>query len=106
MASTPITNHKTPLKIISLNARGLNIPEKRSQLLLTMQRNKADIVFLQEMRLRKDSILKLTNCYYFVIYHATNQTAKAKGVSILLAKDCPLKISDTLLDLKRADTSS
>lgn len=36
----------TRLKLISLNANGLNVPEKRTQLLRELRRMRADIMFL------------------------------------------------------------
>lgn len=100
MTPTKTTTDKLPIKIISLNARGLNIPERRSQLLLTMQRSKADIIFLQETHFRTDAIPKLQNQYYPTTFHATSQTSKSKGVSILLSKHWPLQLTDTLTDVE------
>lgn len=97
-ASQDATN---PLvKLVSLNARGLNTPEKRSKLLLNISRSKADIVFVQETHFRSDAIPKLRNPYYPTVYHASNPLHKSKGVSILIAKRCPFQITDTLVDQK------
>lgn len=86
------------IEILSLNIRGLNIPERRSQLLLSLQKNKADIIFLQETHFKTSSIPKLSNYRYPTFFHATNKSAKSKGVSILLAKNCPFHIKDTCID--------
>lgn len=97
--TNPCPTTATPLvKIISLNARRLNIPERCSQLLLTMHRDKADVIFLQEIHFRSDSTPKLFNYHFPTVYHATNSNAKSKGVSVLIAKNCPLQISDSLAD--------
>lgn len=53
MASSSSTDILPSIKLVSLNARGLNIPEKRSQLLQSMHKNKADIIYLQETHLKK-----------------------------------------------------
>lgn len=80
------------LKIISLNARGLNVPEKR------IQPAKADIVFVQETHFRADSTPKLYNHNFPAVHHATNPCSKSKGVSILIAKHCPFQMSESLAD--------
>ena len=41
------------LKIISLNADGLNNAVKRKKILLQMERDKTDVIFLQETHLRR-----------------------------------------------------
>lgn len=79
-----------------LNIRGLNTPEKRSQLLL-LKKAKAD-VFLQETHFRSDNVPKLHNSFYPTVFHATNNTSKSKGVSILISKNCPFQVQDTVLD--------
>lgn len=88
------------LKIVSLNAKGLNTPEKRSKLLLTMYRSKADIIFLQETHFRSNATPKLQNYRYPTAYHATNPLHKSKGVSILIARSCPFQITDSLIDVE------
>lgn len=100
MASTTPKRDTPQIKLISLNVKGLNTPEKRSQLLLSMQRNKADIMFLQETHFHTDSTPKLRNHYFPTAYHSTNLLSKSKGVSILLAKHCPFQLIDTMTDEK------
>lgn len=85
------------IKLISLNIWGLNIPEKRTQLLSSMHKNKADI-FLQETHFKTNFIPKPTNSRYPTSFHATNPSSKSKGVSILFANNCPFQISDTCRD--------
>lgn len=98
MALSSSKNAFSSIKLISLNVGGLNIPEKRSQLLQSMHKNNADIIFLQETHFKTNSIPKLFNVRYPISLHATNQTSKTKGVSIIIAKHCPFLISDTCLD--------
>lgn len=90
--------NKSNTEIISLNSRGLNLPEKRSQVLLSLHRNKADIVFLQETHFKTNSVPKLSNQRFPIALHATNHAAKTKGVSILIAKQCQFQITDTYID--------
>lgn len=94
---TKDTNIPT-LKIVSLNTKGLNTPEKRSKLLLTMHRLHANIVLLQETHFRSDNTPKLSNAYFPTALHATNPKTKTKGVSILIAKNCPFTITDSITD--------
>lgn len=85
-------------KIISLNVKGLNTPEKRSQTLLEMQKHKANIVFLQETHFRSNAIPKLFSRHFPIVYHATNPLAKTKGVAILIHKNCPFQYTDMQSD--------
>lgn len=50
------------------------------------------------MHFRSDIIPKLHYTYYFTVFHASNTAARSKGVSILISKNCPLQINDTLSD--------
>lgn len=77
------------LKITPLNVRGLNIPEKRSQLLADLRRGKTHVAFLQETYFRADSIPRLTNGAFPVAYHSVSPISKSKGVSIILARSVP-----------------
>lgn len=86
-------------KLVSLNVRGLNTPERRSQALLSTCKLRADIVLLQEIHFKTDSVPKLSNSYYPSATHATYRGTKTKGVSILIAKHCPFQISDSLSDV-------
>lgn len=86
------------LKCVSLNAKGLNVPEKRSQVLSSLTKQKAQFILLQETHFRSNSIPKITNHIYQTVFHSTNPTAKTKGVSILVSKHAPFKLSDSLLD--------
>lgn len=77
------------LKITSLNVRGLNVPEKRSQLLADLRRGKTHVAFLQETHFRADSIPRLTNGAFPMAYHSVSPISKSKGVSIILAGSVP-----------------
>ena len=86
------------LKLLSINIRGLNTPEKRSRFLYTIQREKAHLVLIQETHFRADSIPKLHSRFYPMAHHAANVEAKSRGVSILVSKHCPFQISDVQRD--------
>lgn len=86
------------VKLYSLNIYGLNTSGKRSQLLLTLQKTKVDMVFLQETHFRSDNIPKLHSSFSSAAYHASNDESKSKGVSVLISKNCPIQIQDALKD--------
>lgn len=48
MVPTTTKNNETALKIVSLNVKGLNTPEKHCKLLLTMHRLNASIIFYRK----------------------------------------------------------
>lgn len=78
--------------------RGLNTPEKRSRILLSMPKIKADIAFLQETHFKEDCVPKLLNLHFPTAIHTTNRVAKAKADSVLFVKHSPFRIVDSLLD--------
>lgn len=88
------------IKIFSLNAKGLNITEKRRMLLNGLKRSQAQIylTFIQETHFRPDRPPCLKNRFYPLSYHATNMEAKSKGVSILLSIKLPWTCHETLID--------
>lgn len=46
-------------------------------------------MFLQETHFKTGQVQKLTNAYFPMAYHATNNLAKTKGTSILVSRDAP-----------------
>lgn len=84
--------------MISLNTKGLNIPEKRCMLLQDLRRLKADIALLQETHFRGDKLPILRNRTFLLAYHSTNSEAKSKGVSILISSKVPWTCLDTAVD--------
>lgn len=98
MPSSRSHNPPPQVKLYSINIKGRNTPQKRSRLLLLLWKAKADVVFIQETHFKSDNIPKLTNSAYPTVYHATNLDSKSKGVSILISKNCPLQIQDTMID--------
>lgn len=108
MADSPTPNMTRPdraapsfqVKLCSLNMRGLNTPEKISQLLYTLQKSKAHIAFIKETHFRSDNVPKLHSNHFLTVYHASNEDSKTKGVSILISKHCPIQILDVQRDVK------
>lgn len=84
--------------VISHNVKGLNIPEKRSTLLRELKKGRPHFAFLQETHFQTNQIPKLTSPYFVEALHATEYSAKSKGVSILKSKDAPFNLTDRLVD--------
>lgn len=95
MPQIDATSHSTQTLLYKY---GLNTPKKRTQLLYTLQKSKAYIALLQEKHFRTDSIPKLHDHHFPTVYHASNEEAKSKGVSILMSKYCPIQITEVLRD--------
>lgn len=68
-------------KLLSMNTKGLNIPEKRSQFLREFHKQKADIICIQETHFKSEKTQKFYDKRFPLAYHATNSDAKTKGVS-------------------------
>lgn len=78
--------------------RGLNIPQKRTQLLRHLGRERPAFVFFQEPHFKANSIPKLTDSYFTKAYHATSAESKTKGVSILIGKNSGFELTQQLAD--------
>ncbi|CAH2330160.1 Hypothetical predicted protein, partial [Pelobates cultripes] len=84
------------MKIITINARGLNTPHKRRLLAAEAQHTRADIVCIQETHFKHNRVPALATKDYPIQYHSTYST-KARGVTILIHK----LLSFDLLQLKK-----
>ena len=60
------------LNVLSLNAKGLNTPEKRRVLMEDLQRLGVDVAYIQETHFREDKTPILKTRIYPIVYHATN----------------------------------
>lgn len=80
--------------------KGLNIPEKRTTLLRELKKGKPHFVFLQEMQFKTHQITRLTDSNFTAAYHSSNETAKSKGVSILVSKEAPFSITASMTDVE------
>lgn len=65
-----------------------------------LHRQKSHIVFLQETHFKTKQVPALKSKRLHTAFHANNPDAKTKGVSILVAKDIPLTITDSKIDEK------
>uniref|UniRef100_A0A8C5P7P0 exodeoxyribonuclease III n=1 Tax=Leptobrachium leishanense TaxID=445787 RepID=A0A8C5P7P0_9ANUR len=85
------------IKITSLNVKGLKSPNKRRLLLRTLNLAKSDIAFIQETHINKAAKIRLTDHRYPMAISAHSVT-KRNGVSILLRKTCPFRVTSEVCD--------
>ncbi|CAH2283828.1 Hypothetical predicted protein [Pelobates cultripes] len=84
------SNYKrTPLTLWSNNVRGLNIPEKRSQLLRTLWAERASVAFLQETHFQGAEAPTVRNGRYPTGFYANHPDVKKAQVAILLSSTVP-----------------
>lgn len=69
------------------------MPEKRISILRELKKGRSHFVFLQETHFKTNKVPKVTNAFFTEAHNATNDSAKSKGVSILISK-----LSFTLTD--------
>ena len=86
------------VKITSLNVKGLNVPEKRKMLLNDLRRSGTDVAYVQETHFKAGRLPLLQNRFFPCVYHAPNQQAKSKGVSILISNRVPWCLVDKRVD--------
>lgn len=84
--------------VISHNVQGLNTPEKRTTLLREIKKGKPHFIMLQETHFKTGHVPRLTDSNFTRAYHATNDHAKTKGVSILISKNSPLNLTEQMTD--------
>lgn len=86
------------VNVLSLNAKGLNIPEKRRMLLQDLHHKKTDVDFIQETHFRDGRLPILKNTFFLVVYHSTSKSTKSRGVSILTSRKVPWTCVDVKAD--------
>lgn len=96
-ARNPLSSSLT-CKLLPLNAKGINTPEKRSEFLRFFSKSRAHVVFLQETHFRTDAIPRISDRKYPTVFHSTSSTSKTKGVSILIAATTNFEQSDVYSD--------
>ncbi|CAH2283078.1 Hypothetical predicted protein [Pelobates cultripes] len=82
----PRTHKQAKINFLSINARGLNQPEKRSQALRHFHSQKSHIVFIQETHFKEGQTPRLTDRYYAQCFLSNNPERKSKGTAILIHK--------------------
>lgn len=89
---------KATIKLVLVNAKSLNTPEKHFQFLREFHKLKANIVSIQETHFKLDTIPKFKSQHFPHAYHATTADSKTKGVSILISNNTLFQLIDTLLN--------
>ncbi|CAH2305812.1 Hypothetical predicted protein [Pelobates cultripes] len=87
-----------PLKIITQNCRGLNIPERRTHLLQELRKKHVAIAMLQETHFKEGSTPTLRNSHYPNNYFCNHSTAHKSGVAIILAAELEFKELERIQD--------
>lgn len=88
------------LNVFLVNAKGLNVPEKRTSFMTEAHRQRAQIIFFQETHFKFSAIQRLTNKRYPDAFHATCADSKTKGVAILFTKSLTFHLADQVIDLQ------
>lgn len=91
------------VKFISLNVRGVNNPIKRTKILSYCQKEKADVIYLQETHLNAVESRKLMNGKFFVAAFSPAMK-KRNGVAILIRWALAPTISHINSDVEGSQT--
>ncbi|CAH2283067.1 Hypothetical predicted protein [Pelobates cultripes] len=86
------------MSIMTLNCRGLNIPERLSHLLRVLRRKRISIAMLQETHFKEGAAPKLRSTYHPISYCNNHPEARRAGVAILLAADLGFQELDKMTD--------
>lgn len=84
--------------VTSLNAKGLNVPEKRRMFLNDLKQTRTDVAFVQETHFKGSGLPFIQNRFFPCVYHASNQEAKSKGLSILISSRVPWSLITRCFD--------
>lgn len=86
-----------PVKIISINANGLNHPAKRYALWKEAKTSNADIISVQETHFQTSNYPKCSNKNFPYIYLATSPTKK-RGILVAIKNTVDWQVKDTVID--------
>uniref|UniRef100_A0A8C5WEU2 exodeoxyribonuclease III n=1 Tax=Leptobrachium leishanense TaxID=445787 RepID=A0A8C5WEU2_9ANUR len=98
MAGLSLSSSMATIRLITLNARGLNTPVKRRMALADARSQGGDIVFVQETHFRADSAPTLSSLHYPSSYVSNYTASKSRGVAILLARHVPFVYDSHVTD--------
>lgn len=73
-----------PIRLTSINIKGLNTSEKCSLVLSSLKHMQAHYCFLQEIHFCAEKIPKFHDCSFPTTYHGCSPDSKSKGVCILI----------------------
>ncbi|CAH2312414.1 Hypothetical predicted protein [Pelobates cultripes] len=86
------------LTVLSINARGLNKPERRSGALRDFHAKRASIVLIQETHFKEGSRAKMTNHHYPTGYYSDYHAGRSRGTAILVNKKIPFVETGQMTD--------
>ncbi|XP_056403189.1 transmembrane protein 260 isoform X1 [Hyla sarda] len=86
------------VKMATLNVQGFNIPEKRSQILYHMHKNKVRLLCLQETHFKSGHIPDRLGRYFTTWFHSSNPDSRSKGVSIGIHRSLPFSVQAVRVD--------
>ena len=87
----------TDLNIISQNVNGLNNYIKRRKILQQLEKEKGDILFLQETHLTQEEHKKLGRIANAQIY-SSSYTSSRRGVATIIKNHVPFQQTKTIVD--------
>ncbi|CAH2315625.1 Hypothetical predicted protein, partial [Pelobates cultripes] len=87
-----------PLRITTMNCRGLNIPERRSQLIRDLSSRHISVAFLQETHFKEGNAPLLKGKNYPNALCSNHPTARKAGVAILLHAKLQFQENDRMSD--------
>ncbi|CAH2312275.1 Hypothetical predicted protein [Pelobates cultripes] len=82
----------TGINLYTINAKGLNSPQKRARALLEIRALKISIAFFQETHFLATKAPKFSDKYFPTGYYAHNPSTKSKGVAILFSADTQFRL--------------
>lgn len=87
------------MKLVSWNVRGINSPIKKAKILSHLKKLNADICLLQEAHLTDSEHKKLQTSQFAQIVFSS-YSSKKRGVAILIRKNKPIIIKNTITDIE------
>lgn len=88
---------KSPVKLLTFICNGLNSRIKSKHILTALLRSQADIIYLQEMHLRK-SHLPVFKSSRDPIQNQAPSSSKARGVAVLILSKLRVVVQDQMID--------
>ena len=86
------------LVLASYNVNGMNIPQKRNQILRYLKLKKVDISFIQETHFKKAFTPQLKKSVYSHWFYSNTPLKRRKGVAILIHKNLNFVEKEKVVD--------
>lgn len=79
------------IKIGSFNVRGLNKNHKRKEIFHYLEKNRFDVICIQETKIRSNEIKYLKNPKLGNIFYSSDEKKRRRGVAIYINKNYEAK---------------